>query len=270
MMQELQKFTFSMCKLSGLLAATLAAALVAGCTTPKDDSAHERVDEVFDVPNFLMSPAMALFTNSTGFSARLEIKTSGKPGDKGKMGQLIGRADRLVYAPDPEGGKLSKKRAGDRTSFIWYAADSKGYVVNDALQGYAPISTPAKPVGVAFGEVSTVTEEIDGHRCHRADVVMTVDNGPSSEFTVWRAADLKDFPMQVKAKDGQFTLTFSKVRMQEPPADLFLPPEEYSKHASPAMMLGALLEREVAVKKKVPDEWDETHPENPRSTRNPQ
>lgn len=242
-------------------------ALVAGCAGPAIDP--QRDNEALEIPGFLTSPAMALMTNTDGFTARVEVQTPSSLGTKTQTGRIFGRGSRLLFLPDYRQSAFSKQRAAEKTSFVWDVAESKGYVFNEALQGYAPYSISARVTSLKVTDVESVFNEFDGHRCRRGEASIGISEGPEALFTIWRATDLKALPLQIKAANGQCVINFSKISFERIGASLFNPPDGFTKHASPEMMQGTLLERQISAKKKRYESGDsdiENTPDQPHKT----
>lgn len=75
-------------------------------------------------------------------------------------------------------------------------------------------------------------ETLDGHPCVKSTVTITNPDGEKQEITVWRATDLKGFPIQTIQKQEADTVTtkYSKVQFGRPDATRFETPagvEEY-------------------------------------------
>ncbi len=86
-------------------------------------------------------------------------------------------------------------------------------------------------------------ETIDGHACVKYKNVLTDDAGKKIEATSWNASDLKDFPVQIQAKDGENTsvLRFKQVQMTRPDEKLFEPPADYTQYTNQADLQQAVL-----------------------------
>lgn len=240
-----------------------ALALIAGCSSSIDP---QRDSAALEVPAFLSSPGMALVTNTDGFTAQVEVQTPVSAGTKTISGKLLGRGSKLLFVPDVSGSR----HASQQTSFIWDVAENRGYVLNEALQAYAPYSVSARIISATVDDVA-VSDNISGHRCRRGEASITTSETTDAKFTVWRATDLKGFPMQIKAVSGMTLIHFSKVNFERVGSSLFVPPDGFTRHTSPEAMLGTLLERQVSTRKKSfePDENDATAPQQERSTRAP-
>ena len=237
-------------KLQSLAMALPILALAAGCASKIDP---QRDNAALETPAIFSSAALTLATNTLGFTANVEIQSPSSLGTKRQTGRVFGAGSRFMFVPDFETHVFRKEAAADKTYFVWDVAESKGYVLNEALQGYAPYSIPARVTNVTVDDVESVSADFDGHRCRRGEATISVSEGPQATFTVWRAKDLNGFPMQIKAGSGQYTVTFSKVNFERVGGSLFTPPEGFTQHPSPSAMLGILLERQDKARKKSDD-----------------
>jgi hypothetical protein len=66
-------------------------------------------------------------------------------------------------------------------------------------------------------------ETVAGHPAKKYKVTMTID-GKSYDQYVWRATDLKGFPIRSAALDGTYESTFENVKLGAPDPKLFQPP----------------------------------------------
>jgi len=96
-------------------------------------------------------------------------------------------------------------------------------------------------------------ETIDGHPCVKYKNVLTDDAGKKTEATSWNATDMKDFPVQIQAKDGENTsvLRFQQVQLTRPDEKLFEPPADYTQYTNQAELQQAVMAKfkEGALKK---------------------
>jgi len=225
------------------IALLLAACVLAGCSSSRR-AQYQLPEEtlIAQPPVFLTGPAAVLLTNANAFSARLTIDRSGAS-DKVQTdsGQLLGQGNHLIYAP-----------TGSDKIYIWDTQRHSGYILSEALQGYAPFSS-----AVVVTKVTTVSEvagpvsaTINGHPGHEAQVVIAANDGSTNTFSVWRASDLNDFPVLIKTLNGPvaYRLTLSLVRSENFAAKLFLPPEGFTKYASVEAIANELLARKVKLR----------------------
>lgn len=205
-------------------------------------------------PTFLSGPANVLLTNGSGFSARLlaEIPAAGGQKETRTLaGQLLGQGGKLIFSPSDAG-----------IFFIWDVKENAGYVLNEALQGYAPVSANSKVLTIAGdpGRAGPISETVQGHACKREDMLLASSEGTAAQFTVWRAGDLSGLTLRIKSVSGRtrFTLNLSDVRLETLPASIFLPPDGFTRYADTEMMRAELISRRATLKKNrtkvVPDE----------------
>ena len=90
---------------------------------------------------FLNGPMAILLTNTSGFSCHV-VMTTGSPPIPGETvsGNSCAGAPELLFAPDAH-CPAGKRFARSGFSFIWDVAAQHGYLLSEALQGYAPISS---------------------------------------------------------------------------------------------------------------------------------
>jgi hypothetical protein len=96
-------------------------------------------------------------------------------------------------------------------------------------------------------------ETIDGHPCVKNKVVFRDDAGKSVEAVTWNATDLKDFPLQIQAKEKENTsvMRFSQVQLTKPDAKQFEPPTGYTQYSNQQDLIqGIMLKMGAAVPKK--------------------
>jgi hypothetical protein len=89
-------------------------------------------------------------------------------------------------------------------------------------------------------------ERIEGHSCKAETVTAAASDGSSTTLQVWRATDLQGLPLRIVSAGGSpaFTFNLSKVRMEIPPDDLFLPPDSFTKYTSAEAMMNELSMRQ--------------------------
>jgi len=167
------------------------------------------------------------------------------------VGELIGQGDSLLFAPEPGTSKNKYSRAED-FSYIWNVNENRGFLLNGPLQGYAPISSTTRFTSVVLGDSGVSPERVSGYVCQKAEAKVVSSDGPETVVQVWRAAVLKGMPVRIacSVRGEPRVLTLSKVRLERPPNDLFLPPGEFTKYASAEAMMHELMARQQNVKRK--------------------
>jgi hypothetical protein len=205
-------------------------------------------------PKFLNGPMALLLTNLDGFSARVVLESGATAnGTELANGQLLSQGGKLLFAPgvlksNPKGAKA------EAYAYIWDAAENRGLVLDDPLQGYAPLSYSRHFTNLATSATSksAPTESVAGHPCQQSEVIVAGDDGSASAFRVWRATDLKGIPLRISgASDGvAVTLLLTKVRLEALPADLFQPPSGFAKFDSVEVMVNEMGSRQQKLKQR--------------------
>ena len=235
----------------------LVAALAAGCAssdTKRDRAGGFQVMSAPMTPLFLNGPMALLLTNAEGFRARVVLEGAGiSQASPTTAGELMVRGSKLLFAPEPV--KVGKKQPHPEDSaFIWDVNENRGYVLNEPLQAYAPISSSRQFTNVTVGPASNNAspEKVSGHLCQATEVTVTASDGVATGFQVWRAADLKGLPLRIHCPSGgvPLTLTLSKVHLEALPSDLFQPPNGFTKYDSAEGMMTEMALRKVNMSRK--------------------
>jgi hypothetical protein len=237
------------------LAAALALVAV-GCSGVREKARRQGLMRVVTPhpPSFLTGPASVLLTNSGGFSAWLEVQAQSTfETDRASSGQLLGRGTKLLYAPESDETTDTHHKPGGY-SFIWDVAESKGYVLSEALQGYAPVSAVLHVTNVAIDIGQSAAQRISGHPCESARATVRMLDGSSAGFELFRAIDLNGFPIKIESATNAmvFTLNLSKIRIEQPQADIFSPPEGFTKYPTPEAMADELAARQNNLRRRNP------------------
>jgi hypothetical protein len=243
-----------MASFSALL--VLLAGLAAGCA-----SKNKNLASAGDVrpaplpPLFLNGPMALLLTNTGGFRAHVVLE-SGAPPQAMQLaaGELMVQGSKLLFAPSPAAKDKKKPERPNDSAFIWDVVENRGWVLNDPLQGYAPVSSSRQFTNVTTAPAPTgsASEKISGHACQPGEVtVMTADGTPTA-FRVWRALDLQGLPLRISCPStgALLTLTLSKVQMGSVPNDLFLPPSSFTKYDSSEAMMAEIFLRKHNLNRK--------------------
>jgi hypothetical protein len=195
-----------------------------------------------------------LLTNADGFRARVEFESAAPSGaTQTTAGELMVRGSKLLFTPAPTSVARQQPHSED-AAFIWDVNDNRGYLLNDPLQAYAPISSSRQFTNVTTGAAlhNASSEKFPGHTCQATEVTVTASDGVTTIFRVWRATDLKGLPLRIQCPSGgvPLTLTLSKVRLGAVPNDLFLPPNGFTKYESPEAMMTEMALRRVNLGRK--------------------
>ncbi|HEY5911040.1 MAG TPA: hypothetical protein VJA21_10600 [Verrucomicrobiae bacterium] len=210
-------------------------ALLSGCAHGPEGGRGEFL-RVFtpQVPVFLSGPAAVLLTNTGGFSARVTVRSdSAFPESESVEGELLGRGSMLFFAPRASGAEGKQLRLG-RFSYIWNVATESGYVLSDALQAYAPVTSTLRV---------TKVDSSPGEPGLR-DTTVLMNDGSKAVFQVWPERSWKDFPSRIEARGTPpLALSLSKVRLQPPESELFAPPDGFAKYPTAAAMADEIAAR---------------------------
>jgi hypothetical protein len=199
---------------------------------------------------------MALtLTNVDGFRAHAVLE--GPPSSATRpdiiAGELMGRSGELFFAPEP-GTPADKHSKVEDSSYIWNVVENRGFLLNGPLQAYAPMSSNIRftNVVVTGGGNNAAPEKVAGHMCQRSDVKVEASDGTETLLQIWRARDLKGMPVRVTCNvNGKpFTFGLSKLRLESPPNDLFVPPADFTKYTSAEAMMNELVARQQNQKRK--------------------
>jgi hypothetical protein len=247
--QPALRFTYIRCFVPGLL---VIAGLASGCASSSTKSIRAGAFQVMPtpaIPLFLNGPMALLLTNADGFRARVVFESAAPSGiTQTTAGELMVRGSKLLFAPEPTTVAKKQSRQED-TAFIWDVNENRGYMLNDPLQAYAPISSSRQftNVSVGAGLNNTSPEKVAGHLSPATEVTVTASDGVATIFRVWRATDLKGLPFRIQCPSGgvPLTLTLSKVNLGAVPNDLFLPPNGFTKYESPEAMMTEMALRRV-------------------------
>ncbi|HEX3801137.1 MAG TPA: hypothetical protein VH413_20770 [Verrucomicrobiae bacterium] len=188
------------------------------------------------IPLFMVGPAAALLTNANGYSARLTIEQPGVSNTVTTTGQLLVREQHMLFTA----------KNSDST-FLWDVKEETGFVLSEALQGYAPIASPTHVTRVQMMSQTAGApgEVVNGHPGHEVEVAVTCDDGTTTTFAVWQASDVNAFPVRIRTVKSpvMFTLDLMAMRSEDLERKLFLPPEGFTKYASADSMVGELFAR---------------------------
>ena len=231
------------------IAGASVAAFVGGCA----HSAAEREPDLFRTavfaplpPAFIGGPVAMLFTNYAGFTARVHA-TGSVPGETGPLsGQIFARGSRLLFAPDPKTADDEKPRRGEVDpgfSFLWDVSENKGWLLSEALQAYAPVSSQLRYSAVEFpaGETSGSAP---------GELKATLAGGTVYSAIVSRGPD--NFPARITAGTNEtaMTVALSRVRMQVPPMELFVVPKAFTAYSSAEALVDELAMRQRGLNRK--------------------
>lgn len=253
---------------TGALAVILAAACV--------NTEKEFGDELQRVtppqpPMFLNSDVANLF-GSANFIARVEVHR-GIPGTRPPtVGELSGRNGSLFFISDEQ--RATRGIAGGM-SVLWDSPTKTAFLLNEPLQGYAPIrnaSTNGPGEVVEAGE-----EEVNGERARKTIINQPAGSVSVPTLIIWRGLAHQDLPVRIQTTNStqSVLINLSRIRFQTPQADLFALPNGFKAYPTTEAMMNELLirrneatdARQRARREKFGVNHEDIPPEQPRPTR---
>jgi hypothetical protein len=256
---DLRSCPWSLMKRTNFL--LLVAALAFGC-------AHQRHHEgdltasssQVQAPEFLTGPLAVLLTNAHGYSAHITLN-SGRVSGVGSAvgGELTVKGRKLVFAQTADRGVSKSFRTG-AISFIWDAAENRGYVLSESLQAYAPISFSVCCTNVLLKATRVVSQRIDGHPCVENEAVIRSNDGTAILFRVWQAQDLNGLPVQITSVTNTvpLALNLSRIRATEPSTEQCQLPDGLTKYDTAEGMMTELTIRQQNLKRRGSDTWGQS------------
>jgi Domain of unknown function (DUF4412) len=130
-----------------------------------------------------------------------------------------------------------KQMGMDQTITILLPDQKSIISIYPGLKSYAESPMPKEDVEAAakqykLEKTHVAKETIDGHPCDKENVTLTDSAGAKEHVTVWYAADLKDFPiqMQIPNEDSTLTMKFTDVKLGRPELSQFQAPAGMTKY----------------------------------------
>ncbi len=231
------------------LAAALGLATLAGCAAGPSANIDLMADfEAAKPPAFLTGSATALLLYTNGFSAHLVVTESGTNRPAGRNpDRLLGQGSKLLYAP-----------GNGKEIFLWDVVQRRGYLVHEALQGYAPFSAPGLITNIVATEetsAGSAAAPVNGHPARPTEVTVLLNTGAADKYKVFCANDFGDFPVRIKARDtnAPYTLDLADLRLEQLSPHLFQPPEEFTKYSSVEALLSEIAARQAGQRREKAD-----------------
>jgi len=183
-----------------------------------------------------------LFGEVTGFSAQANVTVDGRrPSENMEMpmqfdylnGRMRAEIDmsKIRGAAIPAQMMASLKQIGmDRVVTVMNGEDKPATILYPNLKASVEVKDASKPSGekgkLAMEETKLGEDTVAGHACDKFRVKVG-----DQEALVWRARDLKAFPMQIRMEQSlvRMTVVYSDVKLVDPQADRFEVPKDYRK-----------------------------------------
>ena len=206
----------------------------------------------------LSGSTVKLFGENTMFSAALQIQTESPQGadsmtvpgkiyfDHGKSRFEMNMSEAKGGMITPETAASMKSMGMDKTVVISRPDKGAAYQIYPGMQAYVETQLNDTEAANANGtndfklEMTEVAKEtMDGHACVKAKAVVKSKDGTKYESLVWKATDLKQFPVRIERKEGSVNviMTFRDINLSKPGSELFDPPTGSARvrqHASHA------------------------------------
>jgi hypothetical protein len=201
--------------------------------------------------------AMAkLFGDNANFSADVSMEMKGgsltdavtMPG-KLAVGDDKSRfemdATQIKSARMSESALAQMKAMGmDKMVMISRPDTKTSYLIYPTLKAYTATPMPEKEAKEKEADFKIETTElgkeaVNGHPCVKVKAVVTDDKGVKTEATLWKASDLKQFPVKLeRTENGSLvTMNFKDVKLAKPDAKVFDPPADATKYDSMQAMM---------------------------------
>jgi hypothetical protein len=217
--------------------------LMAGCVHHKEFSgAEQRI--LATPPAFLTGPMALLLTNANSYTAQIVFQTPTAWGStQAVRGDLTSAGNKLAF--QPELPPASRKNTQGTMVFVWNTAQGSGYVLNNALQGYAPYSGNVQFTNVVANKQNLASERIAGHDCQEEAAMALANDGSTNLLQVWRAGDLHGFPVRISSTSlaTAGVLTVTRIQFGRP-AEFLMSQEGFTKYESPDAMVTELVARQ--------------------------
>lgn len=202
-------------------------------------------------PPFLWGPMAGFLTNSGDFHARVAVSGWPSGAVSPLMGSLFGRGSMLFFALDPKSEELEKEKSKEAEpgfSYLWNVTEDRGFLLSEALQGFAPVASPRTKAGVVLGNPGE--KSADG----RQELMVLLRDGSTNQLRIWHDRTLNDFPNRfiLGQKQDAVTVTFSKIRLQNVPRELFDLPAGFSRFASAEALVDELSMRQRQLHRRDP------------------
>lgn len=222
--------------------AAIAIAWNCGCAhAHREHARNGRAGILPEVTAIITGPAALLLTNAVGFQAEYNLSIDGDLNSAANAaGQFLTRGAEVRLTLG-----TAKSGTGAASGFIivWDAAARRGFVLSEALQGYAPIGGSDCFSNLLMEETGSAPQRLDGHVVEKVNATITGCNGQAQAFELSRSGNL---PMEIHSSNAapNFTLRFSKIEVAAPSGELFLLPKDFTKYDSEESLLAELASRQ--------------------------
>jgi hypothetical protein len=215
--------------------------------------------------NNLTAMMVKLFDTNTAFSAKVEFHVLDKDQKENHVMPVqyafsdgLARMDidmNQVKSPEiPPAQMPALRQLGmDQTVVITRPDKQLILSIYPKAKAYAQIEMGKDELAALKNDYKIVKEPqgketVEGHVCEKSKVTFTGEKGEKSEATVWNAADLKNFPIQMQMADPDATVIvkFKDVKLVRPDAKQFEAPAGLAKYDSAEALQEVLTKPPVA------------------------
>jgi hypothetical protein len=226
------------------------AAWTCGCAHSHHPSAYDqggaadylpRLTALTTGPLASLWPAAGVF--GADFTLTLEHAVGPPTKLSGRLFALNGRL-RLEAVSDQSHGRHSEAYV-----VIWNGVTHRGWLVSEALQGYAPVTESLQFTNRLTRVQSGPGARMEDHPVDLASVTLLGANGQNVTLKVTAARDLGGLPLRLEGLNGpgSFTLALSHLQPVRPAVEGFLAPDGYTRFASAAVLVDELAARQQNV-----------------------
>ena len=190
-----------------------------------------------------------LFGKTTSFTAKCDVRTLDVDQTEkvrapmtiamleGKMRVEVDLSQMKSKDMSPNIVAMMKQMGMDQVVSISRPDKKSQYIVYPAVESCVDVPLSEEDAALLGGmpkvdKTALGKETLDGHSCTKNKVILKYDKGATSEFTIWNAADLKDFPVQIQSQEGdEITLMrFSEISLSKPDKGKFEVPSGYKRY----------------------------------------
>jgi hypothetical protein len=205
-----------------------------------------------------------LFEQHPAFTAVLTLQTK-DPQTGGTLtipGQIAFDAGKARFEMDltkmqggritPEAGSQMKAMGMDKMIMISRPDKQVAYMVYPGLKGYVESelqnSDAASPDDYKLDFTELGKETVDGRRTVKNRAVLTDKQGTQHTATVWKATELKNFPVKIEHTEGgqSVILRFSDIKLAKPEPLSFDPPAGFTRHGSMMAMMQEVIMKQMS------------------------
>jgi hypothetical protein len=207
-----------------------------------------------------------LFGENSNFTANVNMEMKMQDSTMTMPGKLVFSGGKSRFEMDttkmkggniPPGAAEQMKQMGMAEMISITRPDKKeSYIIYPGLKAYAVMPTNEDQSKDTPGADKANTkktelgkETVDGHPTTKSKVVVKDADGKETEFTVWNASDLKNFPIKMETVNEGVpaTISYNEVKLEKPDDSLFEPPADFQRYTDVSTMM-----RETMMKRMTP------------------